>query len=89
MQLVHSVEHGHIVIYYDAPGETALELLDDWTGLYDAQWQGVIATPSSGLGKEVVLTAWRKILKMDAFDAASAAAFIDAYRGRGPEHPVR
>jgi hypothetical protein len=37
----------------------------------------------------VVLTAWRKILKLDTFEPASAAAFVDAYRGRGPENKVR
>jgi hypothetical protein len=37
----------------------------------------------------VVLTAWRKILKLDSFEPAAAAAFIDTYRGRGPEKRVR
>ena len=44
---------------------------------------------SSGLGKSVVLTAWRKILKLDSFEPAAAAAFVDTYRGRGPEKRVR
>jgi hypothetical protein len=58
-QLVHALEHGNVVIYYDT------------------------------LGEEVVLTAWTKTLRLEPFDAALAAAFIDRYRGRGPEHPVR
>ena len=88
-KLVHSVEHGHIVIYYETPGAEAIGLLKDWTSLYGGHWDGVIATPSSGLGKAVVLTAWRKILRLDEFDPPAAAAFIDAFRGRGPENPVR
>lgn len=88
-QLVHSVEHGHVVIYYDAPGAEALTMLKDWAALFGGHWDGVVAVPSSGLGKGVVLTAWRKILKLDSFDAAAAAAFIDSYRGRGPEKRVR
>lgn len=87
--LVHSVEHGHIVIYYESPGAEATELLGDWTSLYSGYWDGVIATPSSGLGKAVVLTAWRKILRLEEFNPAAAAAFIDQFRGRGPENPVR
>ncbi len=87
--LVHAVEHGNIVIYYDAPGGAAMERLRAWADLYDGQWSGLVVTPSSGLGKAVVLTAWTKRLRLDAFDPAAAAAFIDAYRGRGPEHPVR
>ena len=34
-QLVHALEHGNIVIYYDAPGEEARETLKRWTGLFD------------------------------------------------------
>ena len=28
-------------------------------------------------------------LRLDAFDEAALAAFMDAYMGRGPEKPVR
>ncbi len=88
-QLVHSVEHGHIVIYYDTPGAEARDTIEAWTGLFGGHWDGVVAVPSSGLGKGVVLTAWRKILKLDVFEPAAAAAFVDTYRGRGPEKMVR
>jgi hypothetical protein len=88
-QLVHSVEHGHIVIYYDTPGAEARDTIEAWTGLFGGHWDGVVAVPSSGLGKGVVLTAWRKILKLDVFEPAAAAAFVDTYRGRGPEKKVR
>ena len=71
------------------PGAEAVQLLKDWTSPYGGQWAGVVATPSSGLGKAVVLTAWRKILKLDEFDPAAAAAFVDRFRGRGPEKKVR
>ena len=88
-KLVHSIEHGNVVIYYEDPGAEALGLLEDWTSLYGGTWDGVVATSSSGLGKVVVLTASRKILRLDEFDPAAAAAFIDQFRGRGPENPVR
>jgi hypothetical protein len=88
-KLVHSVEHGHIVIYYENPGVEAVQFLKDWSSLYGADWQGVIATPASGLRQVVMLTAWRKSLRLAEFDPAAAAAFIDKYRGRGPENPVR
>lgn len=50
-----------------------------------------IVTGRSGfVGSAVILlTAWTKMLRLAKFDAASAAAFIDRFRGRGPEHPVR
>ncbi len=88
-QLVHSVEHGHIVIYYEDPGAEARDTIEAWTTLFGGNWDGVVAVPASGLGKAVVLTAWRKNLTLDSFDPAAAAAFVDTYRGRGPEKRVR
>jgi hypothetical protein len=42
-----------------------------------------------GIGEEIILTAWTRELRLPKFDAASAAAFADRFRGRRPEHPVR
>ena len=87
--LVHALEHGNIVIYYDAPGEESLTTIRGWTGLYRGVWDGVVATPKPGLATEIILTAWRRVLRLDPFDSAGAAAFIDRFRGRGPENAVR
>lgn len=89
INLVHALEHGNIVIYYDTPGEAAMDRFKEWTSLYRASWEGVLATKSPGLGEVVVITAWTKMLRLETFDDASAAAFMDLYRGRGPENPVR
>jgi hypothetical protein len=96
-RLVHSLEHGMIVIYYDRPPAEAMESLSAWAGLYGAPWSGLVVVPAPGLGDEIVLTAWheivltawQRVLKLQPFDPAAAAGFIDRYRGRGPEHPVR
>jgi hypothetical protein len=88
-QLVHALEHGNIVIYYERPGAEVLEQIEAWAGLYDGQWDGVVVTVMPGLDKRLMLTAWTKRLELESFDEAAAAAFIDAFRGRGPEHPVR
>ena len=88
-RLVHAAEHGNIVIYYDTPAPGVLDTLERWAGLYDVQWSGIVITPISGMGETIVLTAWKKMLRLKRFDAAAAAAFIDAYRGRGPERLVR
>ena len=88
-KLVHSLEHGLIVIYYDAPASGVFSTIERWTGLYAGAWSGIVVVPKPGLGEAIVMTAWNKILRLDTFDADAAAAFIDRYRGRGPEHPVR
>ena len=88
-QLVHALEHGNIVIYYERPGAEVLEQVESWADLYDGQWDGVVVTVMPGLDKRLMLTAWTKRLELKSFEGAAAAAFIDAFRGRGPEHPVR
>ena len=88
--LVHALEHGHIVIYYDRPPAEVMHSLKGWADGYQKnQWAGVIVAPLPGIGEEIILTAWAKELRLGNFDAAAAAAFIDRFRGRGPEHPVR
>lgn len=88
-KLVHALEHGHVVVYYDEPGDAVMAQLEGWTRLFRGHWDGLVAVPYRGLKRKVVLTAWRKRLDMEAFNAADAVRFIDAYRGRGPENPVR
>lgn len=88
-RLVHSLEHGIIVIYYDEPDDGVLDELRDWSALYRGPWSGVIVTKKPGQGSGVVLAAWRNLLQLEPFEPAVAAAFIDRFRGRGPENPVR
>lgn len=88
-RLVHALEHGHIVIYYNQPANEVLATLRAWAALYTGPWSGVVVTPKPGLGEKVMLTAWTKRLALEKFDTAAAAAFIDAFRGRGPENRVR
>lgn len=88
-RLVHSLEHGHIVIYYDDPEPEALRTLQTWARMFNGPWDGVVVVPRPGQGRAIILTAWTRRLRLEAFDADAAAAFIDAFRGRGPEHPVR
>ncbi len=89
VRLVHSLEHGEVVIYYDQPGKAALAYLRRWGAEFQEPFQGVVIVPLKGLGPKVVLTAWRRRLDLNPFDPAAAAAFIDRYRGRGPERQVR
>lgn len=87
--LVHALEHGNIVIFYDRPGDAAMSLIERWTDLFAGTWDGVLAVPDRTLGKRIELTAWRNRLELAQFNPEIAAAFIDKFRGRGPENPVR
>lgn len=86
--IVHSLEHGNVVIYYDEPGELALKMLRRWTQAYQGALDGVVAVRRQGMGEKVVLTAWQHRLVLEQFDVR-ATHFVDAFRGRGPERIVR
>jgi len=91
--LVHSLEHGHIVVHYDpdALSAEARADLQNLTSTYDDPWASVTAVPHPEDDPETpyVLTAWQVRLAMDEYDPETVSAFTDAFRGRGPENPVR
>lgn len=90
-QLVHSLEHGHVVAYYGNDiDEESKDMLIDWTRNFRNEWAGFIVAPFDEIeGEGIILNAWRTTLTLDKFDPAITAAFIDRHRGRGPENPVR
>jgi hypothetical protein len=89
--LVHNLEHGHIVIYYHPTRITdqSAAKITELTRQYDGQWDAVLAVPRPEMDFELVLTAWTFKLELDEFDEELIDAFVDAYRGRGPENPIR
>ena len=90
-KLVHSLEHGYVVIYYDQSKVTAEQLtaIEKVAQKYRGAWDGVVAVPRSDATYPVILTAWEHSLKLDSFDQARIDSFVDTFRGRGPENPVR
>ena len=86
-QVVHNLEHGHVVISYDCSkladcvGTQAqirqfLERYRNWK---------VTAVPRQNTDAAIALTAWGWLDKLDGYDDARITAFIDAWRDRGPE----
>lgn len=45
----------------------------------------LIVVPRPDLNAPIVLTAWTRLQKLDAFDKDAINGFIDAYRDQGPE----
>ena len=85
-KLVHALEHGNVVIYYEALTPSALRQLKRWATRYHGKWDGIIVTKLPGLGDAIILTAWTKLLRLDFFDPVKALAFMDMFRGHGPEN---
>lgn len=89
--LVHNLEHGHVVIYYSRGllGTEARSYLQELTQRYRGTWDAVLAVPRDDDRYELILTAWQHMQRLPAFERQAVDAFVDRFRGRGPEHPVR
>jgi hypothetical protein len=91
--LVHSLEHGAVVVYYDPERITpdARESLERFAATHTGTWQSVIVvpTPVDDPSAPYILTAWRHKLSLDSYDRDTVRAFLAEYLGRGPENPVR
>ncbi|MDB4895992.1 MAG: hypothetical protein JWN15_2254 [Firmicutes bacterium] len=90
-RLVHALEHGNVVIYYDPAKLPAadLEPLKALAKQYAGQWDGIVVVPRTDAKNPLILTAWENALRLPGYDKAKVDQFVDAFRGRGPENPVR
>lgn len=91
-QLIHNLEHGGIVIWYDAA--LAAEQVDELASYVDAQVaQGsgarykFILSPWAGddLGSPIVVAAWRYLLPLEDVDTGAIDAFAGERYGLAPE----
>lgn len=90
--ILHSLEHGAVVIYYDpdAISDDARESLQAFANEHQGTWRSVIVAPHPGDPDAAYeLTAWEHRLKLEEYDARAVRAFLAEYIGRGPENPVR
>jgi len=91
--IVHSLEHGAVVIYYNesAMNESTRTSLQQFANTHTGTWRSVIVVPNENASAEsdFVLTAWRNRMYMDSYDAQVVFEFLSEFLGRGPENPVR
>ncbi len=45
----------------------------------------IIVAPNPTIDKPIIMTAWGRMLKMDAWDEKQAEKFVKAFRNKGPE----
>ena len=86
--LVHNLEHGYVIFWYncsllDEAGCTELkgqiqEVMADENNFK------VIAFPWSSIDVPVVMTSWRRILRMESFDPQVAQNFVQNRRNKAP-----
>jgi hypothetical protein len=92
--LVHDLEHGAVVFFYDCPNGCADEveaaqafidaLPDDPRCSPDVRVQ-VILVPKPGLGARWAASAWGYSLTADCLDSEIFGDFYEDHHGRGPE----
>lgn len=91
--LVHTLEHGAIIVYYDPSALTpeAEASLRAWAQNHQGPWSSIVAVPNPNENPEspYVVTAWRHRLTLDSYDAEAIQAVAAEYLGRGPENQVR
>ncbi len=87
--LVHSLEHGYIIVSYDCAKLNGLSCDDLKTKLSDLAnqqriWK-LIVVPRDNMDAPIALTAWGRIEKLNTYDENSIRAFVSAWRDKGPE----
>lgn len=82
---VHGLEDGGVIINYRSDLDKAIvDRLAGITGLYlerPAPKSHIVMSPFPDLSHPIVLTAWRRIDRLDTFDEARIRRFIDEYIG--------
>jgi hypothetical protein len=86
VNLVHSLEHGRIVLWYTA--DTPENVRADLKAIYDEDPAHMIIAPIENMTAQAAATAWTQSLVCDEWneDAINAMrAFRDSFRDQGPE----
>lgn len=78
---VHGLEHGAVVLWYDAARPELADELEDATEEWDTH---VIISANGNVDRPVVATAWGRMKAYDAVDP-EITEFVRTYRQRGPE----
>jgi len=91
--LIHSLEHGYVVISYNCEklpkGSSCDALKKQLSDLANEKrvWK-LIVVPRPNLDAVLALTAWTYLDKMEQFDKNRISAFIDDFRNKGPEQTM-
>lgn len=89
-QVIHNLEHGGIVIWYQ-PGKLDAAGVQALTEYVQQQVRSakfkVILSPWSGgdFGHPIAVTSWNWLLYLDSADIAQVRAFLDDHYGQSPE----
>ena len=87
--LVHNLEHGYVIIWYNCAQLNEQACSDLKTQIQSVMDQAnnfkVIAFPWDSIDVPVVMTSWGRIQKFDAFNSEQALEFVKSNRNKAPE----
>lgn len=84
--LVHSLEHGGVIVHYKGLSD---EQVDQLETLADAYADGLIAHPNDSISTPIAMTAWTRLQTCQRFSTAAVEAFVGQRCGKGPEKIAR
>ena len=87
--LVHSLEHGYVIFWYNcdllSESDCADLKVDLKAAMDDANNFKVIGFPWKSIDTPVVMTSWARLQRVENFDVDLAADFVSRNRNRAPE----
>jgi hypothetical protein len=94
--LVHNLEHGHVIIWYNCTGlsdDACTTLKNDIQSVMSRAGPSLVtgtpkvdAVPRPTMTTQLALTSWGRLLRLDRFDANKILSFIRAFRDTAPEN---
>ncbi|HZE97096.1 MAG TPA: DUF3105 domain-containing protein [Planctomycetota bacterium] len=87
--LVHSLEHGAVVIYYDSAHVAASDLtkLQNLAAAHPGNFGQVVVVPRTDAAFPIILTAWTHRLRLTVYEQSRIDGFVALFLGNGPEAP--
>lgn len=94
-RLVHNLEHGHVVVYYNCTNLTESACDDLKEGIRQAmnsagvvsstQTLKIVAVPRPDMQNMVTYTSWGRLYRAESFDQDEFLLFVEQNRNRAPE----
>ena len=81
--LVHNMEHGAVIIHHSPDLEQSE--IDSLHSYARSKPSHILVNPRPGLSDPVVLTSWRRMLRMDSVDTDTIDIYFDQFAFSGPE----
>jgi len=82
--LVHNLEHGGIGLHYNCP-QGCEDVVNSLRKLVPSNFSQFVLSPYPDMQSRIAVTAWRRVMYLDAVDEAKIRGFVDAYQDKAPE----